>query len=1112
MSVPGSPRLELAASPSHCDVPGQGRRELAPLQAALLAWLAIEGPTARSRLAAVLWPDSDIESARNALRQRLFQLRRQLGVEVVQGQATLALAAGVQHDLGEADTVLGSAEPAHGDEFARWLQSQRQQRQERVVARQTALAEAAERAHDHAGALALARALLALQPESEGAHRRLMRLHYLSGDRASALLAFDECERVLKHEVGTRPDAQTMALLATIESAAPPAPSGPPRSLPAGLMRPPRLIGRTDRVAQVQAALALGQHVLVLADAGMGKTRLMEEVAAALEAAGHAVAHAGARPGDAVRPFALLARVLQERLGPADHTRRDLSADDRAALAWVLPDFGPTPSATLEPGPFEAAVARALAGPGVLLLDDLHYADSASIDMLLRCGTDPASVRWLMAVRPAEVPSTLQGWRDSAGLALQPAEVALQTLDEEGIEALLESMAVPGLGGAELAAALARHTGGNPQFVLETVKALLLEGGAQAFASGALPLPKTVARLIHQRLRQLSPAALKLARLAAVAGQDLVPALASRVLGLDVLDLADPWAELEAAGVLRGNAFAHDLVGEGTLETMPQVLARTLHDAVATWLIEQGGEAGRIAIHLQAAEREHDAVPWLMKAAAHASARIQLREAARICERAADICHRAVDTRGELAALEAAVDALFDVELGAHMEDLLARLRALDLPDAERARALCSEAAVRHFRLEHDRAEALGREALPLAVASGQRALELRVRYGLVQVLSHRRALEESQAVLEPVRDWVQREGDAVQRMQFACMEGWVELASERFEPARLAWQAVAAQAAALERPRDQAMALNHLQVCWSLMGRFADGHEAGLREQQIVRQHLLAGTRTIYLDLNLSISALLLGRYRESQAALERARASGVMDRATLHLRQAALYLQLGQPARCLAELQPVLEGGVPASVAVRFNATLLHERCLGASATLSPNALRRAQKQALAQAAELGAQTARIDHAARVALLRGRLADGSERVAQLGEALELARRHSLGGMALAAHAWLARALADSGEGGAAREHLEAALALREQGYVTEQMPGVELDAIAVALFDALDPPRAQALRARAREWIECTARTEVPEAFRHGFLHLHPVHRQLLGSAAAPQAQAAP
>jgi DNA-binding SARP family transcriptional activator len=1108
-------RLILARWPATCELPGQAPRELAPREAALLAWLAVEGATPRARLAAVLWPDSDEAAQRNALRQRLFQLKRQFGTDLALGATALALAEGVSHDLADAESLLGDSAHDHSDAFAAWLEQQRQRRRQRSSERWVRDADAAENARDYDTALAWARQILAHEPTSELAHRRVMRLHYLRGDRAAALLAFDACERALKDEVGTRPDAQTMALLAMIESATGSAPPAPMRSLPPGLLRPPRLIGREGAVAQVLAPLALGTNVLLLAEAGLGKTRLLEECADTLAAQGPLrPVTLGARPGDATRPFALLSRVLNALVPDASR----VPEADRHALAWASPAFGPTPKRALEAGPFEAAVARVLAGPGVLFIDDLHHADNASIELLLRCLAEPASAhgrRWVMAVRPAEVPAALQAWRGSVGVALQPAELQLHTLDEAGIAALITSLAVPGLDGATLAPALARHTGGNPQFVLETVKALLLAAGNgvgaagsdpaamfATFATGHLPLPATVARLIQQRLRQLSPAALKLARLAAVAGSDFSPGLAAQVLGKSILDLADAWAELEAAGVLRGNAFAHDLVSEGTLETMPQVLAASLHGAVAQWLVAQHGDAARVAAHLVAAGTEREAVPWLMQAAAHASARIQLRDAARFCEQAAAICRRAGDAAGELDALEAAVDALFDVELGEHMEQLLQRLQAMPLAGAQRARALRSVAAVRHFKLQDDEALALGREALALAEAAGQTALGLRIRYGLVQALSHRRELEASEAVIAPVRAWVAEQGDAVQRLQLACMEAWVALAAERFEPAIRAWQEVERQAAVLERAREQAMALNHLQVCWSLMGRFADGHEAGLREQAIVHRYGLGGTRNIYLDLNLSISALLLGRYAESIAALERAEKGGALDQATLHLRRGLLALQLGQPARCIAELQPVLDGSVPAQAAVRFNVRLVQLRwLLGQEAAGGPEQAQRLE-EAFADAAALAAQTGRVDHAARLALMRGRVPQPEspqQRVAQLHEAVRIAQGNGLRGMEATALAWLAQALDAAGDPAQARVTIEAALALRDAGHVADQMPGVELDAMAVELLAATAPARAADVLARALAWLEHTAATEVPEAARHGFLHVHPVHRKL-------------
>ena len=88
--------LSLSSS-ARCAGPAGGLVELAARDAALLAYLAIEGPTPRHRIVELLWPESTRDDGLNALRQRLFQLRRHLGAVVVHGQAILALAEGVSH-------------------------------------------------------------------------------------------------------------------------------------------------------------------------------------------------------------------------------------------------------------------------------------------------------------------------------------------------------------------------------------------------------------------------------------------------------------------------------------------------------------------------------------------------------------------------------------------------------------------------------------------------------------------------------------------------------------------------------------------------------------------------------------------------------------------------------------------------------------------------------------------------------------------------------------------------------------------------------------------------------------------------------------------------------
>ncbi|HEY6354919.1 MAG TPA: BTAD domain-containing putative transcriptional regulator, partial [Burkholderiaceae bacterium] len=214
---------------------------LAARDAALLTWLALEGPTPRARLAELLWPDSDPVAARNNLRQRLFKLQKQCG-ELVAGTSTLWLAPGVAHDLGGSQSVLGGLHFPQAPEFDAWLRGQRDQRASSVRQDIERQAQALEQAGELAAALPVAQALLRLEPLSEAAHRRVMRLHYLRGDRAEALLAFDQCERTLKDEVGARPSGETLALLRTVEQAQAQQ-WMPGQPLPASALKPPQLIG-----------------------------------------------------------------------------------------------------------------------------------------------------------------------------------------------------------------------------------------------------------------------------------------------------------------------------------------------------------------------------------------------------------------------------------------------------------------------------------------------------------------------------------------------------------------------------------------------------------------------------------------------------------------------------------------------------------------------------------------------------------------------------------------------------------------------------------------------------------------------------------------------------
>ena len=201
------------------------------------------------------------------------------------------------------------------------------------------LSQMAEDARDWDDALAHARELLALEPLSEAAHRRLMRLHYLAGDRVAALLAFDRCEQVLKDEVGRgrrprrwrcwrRSSAAQLQAAPTVAQA-----RAGQRAAPAAHDRPRR------ELAHLHARLA--------GRAGGGADRRGwhrqdAPVAGVCPAAQSGVVQAAGRPGDAGVPFATLARLLRAVMAQAGTTSGQdarLPPGTRTEIARVLPEF-----------------------------------------------------------------------------------------------------------------------------------------------------------------------------------------------------------------------------------------------------------------------------------------------------------------------------------------------------------------------------------------------------------------------------------------------------------------------------------------------------------------------------------------------------------------------------------------------------------------------------------------------------------------------------------------------------------------------------------------------------------------------------------------------------
>lgn len=194
--------------------------------AAVLAYLALEGPTPKYRLAGMLWPDSGEEAARNNMRQLLRRLRTTSETDLVLGADTISLSAEVTTDAVELQAHVlasryqealardgGLLEALDFDDcpdFESWLSRAREQLQSLRFRAASAASDACAQSGDLAGALRFAQRQLAMDPLSEEAYRRLMRLHYLAGDRMAALGCFERCRDMLREEFDATPHPHTL--------------------------------------------------------------------------------------------------------------------------------------------------------------------------------------------------------------------------------------------------------------------------------------------------------------------------------------------------------------------------------------------------------------------------------------------------------------------------------------------------------------------------------------------------------------------------------------------------------------------------------------------------------------------------------------------------------------------------------------------------------------------------------------------------------------------------------------------------------------------------------------------------------------------------------------
>ncbi|MBG6080911.1 DNA-binding SARP family transcriptional activator [Rubrivivax gelatinosus] len=1054
----GAPRLREAAPE------GRTLALIAPDAAWLALAAAPEGRDSR-QVALLVWPDAGERGALNNLHQRVHRLRKASGARLVETGARFALAADLElpaEDFGalaaDPEAVPGewlagcdfSARPALAD----WLDRQREAR--RAAWREALAAHAA--AAEHGGALVLAlrcaERLLALEPLSEHAHRRLMRLHHLRGDRAGAVAAFERCERLLKDELGLRPDAETRALLATVERGRG-GEVAPVRPVPAALLRPPRLAGRREALAQLAAAERDGTVVLLVGDAGIGKTRLLQE-----HLAGRADAlHVQARPGDEGLPYATLMRLLQ-RLDAAE-----------AEAAPARPERLP---ALLR----HCLAAAQRQGLSVVAVDDLHFADRASIETLLTLAGE-AALHWILARRPPP-----HGADDPLAALIESGStrrLLLGPLEAGELAELLQGLDLAPAQAQALAGQLLQRCGGNPLFVLETLRAAWRDG----LPEGTLPVPRALAHLVELRLARLSPDALALARVAAIAAPDFDLPLAEQVLGAPALRLAGAWHELEQSQVLRGEQFAHDLIQDAVLAAIPQVIARHTHRQVAAALAGRGVAPGRVARHWRDAGEHRAAAAAFAAAAQDARAACRPREEGELLEACAQAHEAAGDDEAALQTRIRRVGALLpSAGVGAAIDEAQALVQASrGRPSA--ALALTALAMALFWGGRQDEAEQAAREALAAPDASEE--VQVRASSLLSNIEAMRGHAEAALALMQRWRTRITELADPVLRCEFHGNLATLLIRVNRSGEALPVAEQHLALARATRSATEQLAALMNLSNLHARRGDLTRAVEHGREADRLATEIELTATLAWWNRASLGFFLGGLGRYAEALQLLEAA--AGAL--ATSPLQQnlalgllARVWLTLGQGARAHRCVQGLSEAPPGA-----LRTAQLVLRAAVAAATGQPAAPLWQEAAATGVAEDPHRIQAEIElacEAGRLDLLH-ELERRADAAALFPQAAEVATRT----LALLADRQAAAAAA-------AAEH--RTLQARSAHYY--------LPALLLRCAEAYERggrgDAAQRCLATALDWVHRDALPHVPAPFVEGFLHRQPVNVALRAAAA--------
>jgi len=389
------------------------------------------------------------------------------------------------------------------------------------------------------------------------------------------------------------------------------------------------LVGRAAELDAIDRALGElcdgGTAPLAIqGEPGIGKTRLLAELATRADARGCIVLGGSASELERDLPFWVFVDALDEYVAALDpRLAASLRDDVRSELAHVLPSLSESASgggAVAQDERYRAHRAvrellerLAASKPLVLALDDVHWADAASVELLTALLRSPpdAAVLVVMAARPRQTPDRLTAALARADRHGDVTRLELSGLPREAAGDLLGEGV-----GRERADEIYEEAGGNPFYLQQLARS----GGARVTgrrplagaALEAVGVPAAVIASLAEELGLLSDDTRRVLRGAAVSGDPFEPDLAAAAAGASDATAREAFDELLDVGLVRPTAvprrfrFRHPLVRRAVYESAPGGWLLGAHERCAQVLAERGAPAAARAHHVEFAARHGD--------------------------------------------------------------------------------------------------------------------------------------------------------------------------------------------------------------------------------------------------------------------------------------------------------------------------------------------------------------------------------------------------------------------------------------------------------------------------------------------------------------------------